>query len=62
MEGSTMSKPKNNEFLANLLVTLNEFHQYQLEYDEGGRPPYAYDTLGLAEWLSFSKGVEVEEL
>jgi len=58
-----MSKPKNNEFLSNLLVTLNQFHIYQLEYTDeyNGKPPYKYDTLGLAEWLEFCKGIEVDE-
>lgn len=54
-----MSRPDNNEFLAELLKTLMEFHEYQLENGENGRTPYNYDTIGLAEWLMFNKGIEV---
>ncbi len=54
-----MTKPHNNEFLSNLLMTLNEFHKWQLDHTLES-PPYTYDTLGLAEWLEFDKSIEVE--
>ena len=46
-------------FLKELLVTLNEFHDYQLKYEEDDLTPYPYDTLGLAEWLTFNKGIDL---
>lgn len=49
-----MAKPDNNEFLKNLVLTLDEFHKYQLDNEV----PYNYDTIGLLEWLLFNKGIE----
>jgi len=51
-----MSKPKNNQFLVELLTTLQEFHNFQLDNEV----PYDYNTLGLYEWLVFNKGIEVK--
>mgnify|MGYP003457236568 FL=1 len=50
-----MSKPANNEFLSELLKTLEEFHKFQLE----NGVPYNYDTIGLGEWILFNKGIEL---
>ena len=50
-----MSKPASNEFLSELLKTLEEFHKFQLE----NGVPYNYDTIGLGEWILFNKGIEL---
>ena len=44
-------KTTPEEFNNMLLNTLEEFHKFQ---NETPRPPYAYNTLGLAEWLEFN--------
>lgn len=55
-----MDESSRNIFLSNLLETLNRFHEWQLENaDNDGRTPYKYDTLGLAEWLEFDRGVRI---
>lgn len=58
-----LSNTKVDEmFLKNMLSLLLEFHYYQLEYSENGKPPYSYDTLGLAEWMEFCKGVSYDSI